>query len=208
MLNWAGFSADCVAADFDLGKNLTAIGTAYLKSSQGTAQTYGNISSSISKEAQYRSQAKAFRASAESATKSAGLAQEAGRQAIESTLKKLGDAKSAIVTGAAGSGIDVTSRTVNKTLSDTVKSAYSEAEVQARNEQQTVQAYLDAATSNKINAIWADSNANQEKITQTALYDQIRLNQRMLRTQEIAGYIKAGSDLIKDMAKAGATLMG
>ena len=208
MLNWGGFAAKCMEGDMKLGQDLANIGNMAVEFQAKRAQQSAGIMQSISKEAQYKSQAKSFRAAAESATKSAGLAQEAGRQAIESTMRKLGNAKSAIVTGAAGSGIDVTSRTVNKTMDDTVKSAYNEAATQARNEQQTVQSYVDQAASQKINAIWAESNANQEKLNQTAMFDSISRQQKALGKQQIAAGISAGLSWIKTGFEAAGSLMG
>lgn len=207
MLNWVGFGFQCAATDFQLGADLTKIGSTYLQGAAQEASIAGNISASMSKQASYESQAKSFRRQADDFVKQAGRAQEQGRQSRESRLVKLGQDKGHIIAGASGSGLDVTSRTVDKTLKDTIRSAFNDADVIAQNERDAVQDKLNASASMKINAVWADHNANMEGINQQLMWNQMQLNRDATDNAILGGALSAAGNFLGGMDQAGSTLM-
>jgi hypothetical protein len=208
MLNWAGFAFKCAATDFNLGQDLINIGATAMQGAAQQAQAAGGVMASMSNEASYKAQAKAFSKGADDALKEAGRVQEQGRLQRESRTVQLGQQKGAIISSAAGSGLDVSSRTVKKVVSDTVKSAYNDLDVMAENEKQATQAKINEQTAMKVNAIWAESNANQEKINQDLMFNQMELNRKSIKMQQIAGAMSAASNWMNGMVGAGGSLMG
>lgn len=206
MLNWVGFGFQCAATDFQLGADLTKIGSTLLQGAAQEASIAGNITASWSKEASYRSQAKSFETAAADAVKQAGRCQEQGRQSRESRLVKLGQDKGHIIAGAAGSGLDVTSSVVNKTMKDTIKSAFNDAAVIAENERQATQEKLNTASSMRINAIWAEHNANMEDINQQLMMNQMELSREATDNAVIGGALSAAGNFLGGMAGAGGAL--
>ena len=208
MMNWAGFAFKCAATDFRLGQDLMNIGSVYLEGAQKKAQAAAGIMSSQSSQASYEAQAESFGKAADDALKASGRVQEHGRQARESRLIQLGQQKGAIDASAAGSGLDVSSRTVRKTVNDTVRSAYSDVAVMAENERQAAQENVSEQTSMKVNQIWAESNANQERINQDLMQNQMRLQDKAQRMQVIGGALSAAANWMTGTAGAGGSLMG
>ena len=114
-MNWAAFAFKSAQTDFKLGSDIMNITANYL--------------TSLTKESSLKAQARNQRAEADNLLalaewheKQSGEIQEAGRLSREQRLLKLGQEKGQMTAGAAGSGIDVSSRIVRKAIGDTVKS--------------------------------------------------------------------------------------
>ena len=202
MFNWASFGFGCAATDFQLGADLIGIGQTQLKFAAQNVQAYGGIMQSRANASTHKSQAASFRIAADDAMKEAGRAQEQGRQAREQRLVKLGQQKGQIVAGASGSGIDVSSRVVDKVMKDTIKSAYNDTAVIVQNEKQAADQKVNEASAYRINAIRAEANAEIEGINQDLMFEQIRLNNKAARHAMIGGYMSAAANWMSGMAKA------
>jgi hypothetical protein len=193
--NWAACQYGLAGTSLQLGSDIVKIGATQLEYASKNVEAAASISQSIANQATYKSQAKSFRTSAEDAVKDAGRAQEQGQQAREQRLVQLGQDKGRIVSSAAGSGIDVSSRVVDKVISDTVKSAYNDTQVIAENEKQVAQSKMNEALTFSINAIRADANAEIESINQDLMHGQMKLNLRASRHAMIGGILSAGANL-------------
>ena len=178
-MNYAAMAFKMASADFKLGSDIMNITANYMTSKV--------------KEAQLRVQAKNYEEEATYHEKQAGAVQEAGRQAREQRLLKAGQDKGAIMTGAAGSGIDVSSKVVRKTLKDTMQSAYNDAAVMAKNEQVASQTSINQRETAKENALWTEYSADMEKKNRT--------------WQAVSGALSAGANWASGMADAGSALM-
>lgn len=148
-LNWAAAAFKCAQTDFQLGSDIMNVTANYMTSK--------------AKEAQLRVQERNYRNQMAQAEKQAGRYQEAGRQAREQRLIKAGQDVGQINASAAGSGIDVTSKSVTKTVTDTLRSAYNDAATSARNEATAVQDAINQRQSAEENAIWTDYAARMER---------------------------------------------
>lgn len=202
MFNWASFAFGCAATDFKLGADLIGIGQTQLKFAAQNVQASGGIMQSLANAGSYKSQAASFRLAAEDAVKAAGRAQEQGRQAREQRLVKLGQQKGQIVASASGSGIEVSSRIVDKIVKDTIKSAYNDTDVIAQNEKQAADEKINEATAYRINAVRADLNAEMEGINQNLMFEQMRLNSRAARHAFIGGLLSAGANFAMGLTGA------
>ena len=179
-----------------LGSDLCSIGQAFLNNASQIAKIGGEISASHSREMQYKMQAKNYGRAANDALKAAGRCQEQGRLAIENRMVKLGQTKGAINAGAAGSGLDVSSRTVRKVLKDSIKSAYNDAAVMAENEQQMTQEKINERTTMQQNKVWSEYNAEVESINQNLMFNQMKLANKSLTNQLIGGALSTGANLL------------
>ncbi len=177
-LNWAGFAFKCAQTDFKLGSDIMNITANYL-----TSKT---------KEAQLRVQERNYRNQMTQSEKRAGRYQEAGRQNREQRLIRAGQDVGQINASAAGSGIDVTSKSVTKTVKDTMRSAYNDAATSARNEATAVQDAINARQSAEEDAIWTNYAARMEK------------NNR--KWGVVSGALSAAGNWAGGMADAGSTL--
>lgn len=202
MFNWASFGFGCAATDFQLGADLIGIGQTQLKFAAQNMQTRGSIMQSMSAKSTYKSQAASFRQAADDAMKAAGRMQEQGKQAREQRLVKLGQQKGQIVSSASGSGIDVSSRVVDKVMKDTIKSAYNDTTVIAQNEKQATDQKTNEASAYRINAIRAEANAEMEDINQKLMFEQIRLNNRAARHAMIGGFLSTAANFMTGMTNA------
>ena len=206
MFNWAAFGLAGTGSALKLGADIVNIGTTQLKFASQNIQATAQLTQSMANKGSYRSQAKSFRQEAEDAMKAAGRAQEQGRQAREMRLVQLGQDKGRIVASAAGSGIEVSSRVVDKVVKDTVKSAYNDATVIAQNEKQATQQKLNESLAMSINAARADANAEIEGLNQSLILEQMKLNNRAARHAMIGGIMSATGGFLQGMG--GATAMG
>ena len=206
MFNWAAFGLAGTGAGLKLGADIVSIGTTQLKFASANIQAMGGIAQSIANQGSYRSQAKSFRQAAEDAVKAAGRAQEQGQQAREMRLVQLGQDKGRIIASASGSGIEVSSRVVDKVVKDTVKSAYNDATVIAQNEKEAAQQKLNESLALRINAVRADANAEAEGINQSLMLEQMKLNNRAARHAMIGGILSASGNFLMGMGSA--TAMG
>ena len=206
MFNWVAFGLAGTGASLNLGADIVKIGTTQLKFAAANVQAYGGMVQSIANQATYRSQAKSFRQAADDAMKAAGRAQEQGQQAREHRLVQLGQQKGRIVASASGSGIDVSSRVVDKVMKDTIKSAYNDTAVIAQNEKQAADQKINESYAMMINAERADANAEIEGINQSLIAEQIKLNNRAARHAMIGGILSASGNFLQGMG--GATALG
>ena len=202
MFNWAAFGLAGTGAALNLGADIVNIGTTQLKFAAANVQAQGGIVQSIANQATYRSQAKSFRQAADDAMKAAGRAQEQGQQAREHRLVQLGQQKGQIVASASGSGIDVSSRIVDKVMKDTIKSAYNDTAVIAQNEKQAADQKTNESYAMMINAERAEANAEIEGINQNLIAEQIKLNNRAARHAMIGGILSASGSFLKGMGDA------
>lgn len=200
MFNWAAFGFGMAGTSLRLGADIVSIGTTQLGYAAKNIQATAGIAQSIANQGSYRSQAKSFRIAAGDAVKAAGRAQEQGRQAREQRLVQLGQQKGLIVASAAGSGIEVSSKIVDKTIKDTVKSAYNDSAVIAQNEQQISQQKLNESVALMINAERADANAEIEGINQSLMLEQMKLNNRAARHAMIGGILSSTANLASGIA--------
>ena len=206
MFNWAAFGLAGTGSALKLGADIVNIGTTQLKFASANIQATGQLAQSMANQGSYRSQAKSFRQEAADAMKAAGRAQEQGRQAREMRLAQLGQDKGHIVASASGSGIEVSSRIVDKVVKDTVKSAYNDTAVMSQNEQQVTQQKLNESLAMRINAERADANAEIEGLNQSLILEQMKLNNRAARHAMIGGILSATGGFLQGMG--GATAMG
>jgi len=203
-MNWAGAGFAAGGTLMQVGSDLTAIGGMMIEGAAKQAQIAGNIMASVSKQLGYEMQAKAYGVAAKDAVKAAGRVQEQGRLSRESRLVQLGQQKGRITTSAAGSGLDVSSRTVRKTFNDTIKSAYNDSAVIAENEKQAAQQKINDSITAQENKIWSEYNANVEQINQTLMFKQSDLQAQATRNNIIGGALSAGAHLFQGMAGAAA----
>lgn len=125
MNNWVSFGLQCQAADFRLGADVMNIAANYVDSK--------------AKEFQLKQRGKNLRAKAEQSLKQAGNTQKQGQQAREEIGIQAGQMKGAAIASAAGSGIDVSSKIVNKVVNDIQKQNEDAMAVAAQNEKEAVQ---------------------------------------------------------------------
>lgn len=178
--NWAAFGFKCAQTDFKLGADIMNI--------------TGNYLSSKTKEAQLNAQARNYQEQVTQFEKQAGRVQEAGRQSREQRMIKAGQDVGTINASAAGSGIDVTSKTVTKTVKDTMRSAYNDSMNAARNEATAAQDAINQREAAAENAIWTQYSAKVEK------------NNR--KWQTVSGAMSAAANWFGGMADAASSAMG
>ena len=180
MMNWAGFAFKCAQTDFKLGQDIMNIGA--------------NYSASKAKQAQMEMQADNMGKAADDFNKKAGRVQEQGRAARESRMIQAGQDVGHINASAAGSGIDVSSNTVRKTINDTMVSAYNDAAVMAQNEAEQTHDIQNKELESKSAQIWMEYNVDVEKA-----------NRKM---ELVGGIMSATANWFGGMADAGGSLMG
>lgn len=195
MINWVGMGFGIAATGAKLGSDIASIGAGILRGAAEIGKINANIMDSRSRELSMQMQEKNFRKAAGDAVKAAGRIQEAGRQSRESRLIVLGQTKGAITASAAGSGIDVSSKTVNKVLKDTIRSAWNDAETIAKNEREQAQQKINESQTAVENAIWMRYNLKVEGINQQLMFEQRRLQSKANQTALIGGVLSAGANL-------------
>ena len=107
---------------------------------------------------------------------------------------------------ASGSGIDVSSRVVDKVMSATLQSAYNDTAAIAQHEKPSADQKINESYALMINAERAEANAEIEGINQSLIEEQIKLNNRAARHAMIGGILSASGSYLKGMG--GATAMG
>lgn len=202
MFNWCAFGFGAGGTALNTGAAIVNIGVNNLKYAAANMSATGSMVQSIANQATYRSQAKSYRIAADDAMEAAGRAQEQGRQAREQRLVTLGQQKGAIVASAAGSGIEVSSKVVDKVMSDTIKSAYNDVKTLASNEKQAADEKVNEAYALMINADRADANAEIEGINQNLIAEQIKLNNRAAKTAMIGGILSAAGTFMSGMGSS------
>jgi hypothetical protein len=180
MMNWASFALKCAQTDFKLGQDIMNIGA--------------NYSASKAKQAQLEMQAENFGKAAEDFNKKVGRVQEQGRAAREQRMIQAGQDVGRINAGAAGSGIDVSSNTVRKTIQDTMVSAYNDTAVMAVNEAEAAHDMQNRELEQRASKVWTEYNVGVEKA-----------NRKM---ELIGGIMSAASNWMGGMADAAGSLMG
>lgn len=180
MMNWASFGFKCAQTDFKLGQDIMNIGANYAQSK--------------AKQAQMEMQAENMGKTADDFNKKAGRVQEQGRAARESRMIQAGQDVGHINAGAAGSGIDVSSNTVRKTVNDTLVSAYNDAAVMAKNEAEAAHEMQNRELEARQSQIWMEYNIDVEKA-----------NRKM---ELVGGIMSAAANWFGGMADAGSSLMG
>ena len=201
--NWAGASMGIAQMGSQLGANLASLGGVMLQGAAAQAEIGGNIMASMSRQSMYHNQNKNFLKAAKDCVNEAGRAQEVGRLMIQGRLNKLGQDKGHIVTSAAGSGLDVSSVTVRKTLKDNLKTAYADAEILAKNEQEAAQQKINDSISAQENAVWSQYNERVEAINQNLMFAQADLQRRATRNQLIGGALSTVAGVLGGATNAG-----
>lgn len=202
MFNWCAFGFGAGGTALNTGAAIVNIGVNNLKYAAANMSATGSMVQSIANQATYKSQAKSYRIAADDAMEAAGRAQEQGRQAREQRLVTLGQQKGQIIAGAAGSGIEVSSKVVDKVMSDTIKSAYNDVKTLASNEKQAADEKVNEAYALMINADRADANAEIEGINQNLIAEQIKLNNRAAKTAMIGGILSAAGTFMSGMGSS------
>ena len=202
MFNWCAFGFGAGGTALNTGAAIVNIGVNNLKYAAANMSATGSMVQSIANQATYKSQAKSYRIAADDAMEAAGRAQEQGRQAREQRLVTLGQQKGQIVASAAGSGIEVSSKVVDKVMSDTIKSAYNDVKTLASNEKQATDEKVNEAYALMINADRADANAEIEGINQNLIAEQIKLNNRAAKTAMIGGILSAAGTFMSGMGSS------
>lgn len=202
MFNWCAFGFGAGGTALNTGAAIVNIGVNNLKYAAANMSATGSMVQSIANQATYKSQAKSYRIAADDAMEAAGRAQEQGRQAREQRLVQLGQQKGQIIAGAAGSGIEVSSKVVDKVMSDTIKSAYNDVKTLASNEKQAADEKVNEAYALMINADRADANAEIEGINQNLIAEQIKLNNRAAKTAMIGGILSAAGTFMSGMGSS------
>lgn len=179
-MNWAGFAFKCAETDFRLGADIMNITAGYLNSKM--------------KQSQLEAQKRNYEREASYHIRLAGRIQENGRMAREQRLIQLGQDEGRIYASAAGSGIDVSSRIVKKTVTDTARAAHNDAMQMARNEVVGVEDEMNKRLTAIQNAIWTGYAAKIE-----------RHNRKMAVA---GGALEAFSRWNSGMASAAGSLMG
>lgn len=180
MLNWAGMAFKMAQTDFNLGADIMNITADYM--------------SSKARQAGLAAQQKNFRLQGERAVESAAQTQRAGMLERERRMVKAGQDISRINASAAGSGLDITSATVRKTIADTERSAENDARVIAWNERIAAQSHVNDAQSAWENEAWAWAAKRQEA------------ENRKMRLW--GGILTAGANWTMGMLESGQKLMG
>ena len=202
MFNWCAFGFGAGGTALNTGAAIVNIGVNNLKYAAANMSATGSMVQSIANQATYKSQAKSYRIAADDAMEAAGRAQEQGRQAREQRLVTLGQQNGQIVASAAGSGIEVSSKVVDKVMSDTIKSAYNDVKTLASNEKQAADEKVNEAYALMINADRADANAEIEGINQNLIAEQIKLNNRAAKTAMIGGILSAAGTFMSGMGSS------
>lgn len=179
-MNWEGFAFKCAETDFRLGADIMNITAGYLNSKM--------------KQSQLEAQKRNYEREASYHIRLAGRIQENGRMAREQRLIQLGQDEGRIYASAAGSGIDVSSRIVKKTVTDTARSAHNDAMQMARNETVGVEDEMNKRLTAIQNALWTGYAAKVEKH-----------NRKMA---VVGGALAAFSNWGSGMAGAADSLMG
>lgn len=200
MFNWAAFTFGAMGTALNTGAKVVEIGQNQMKYAAANIQATGSMVQSIANQSTYRSQAKSYRIAAQDSMRAAGRAQEQGRQAREQRLVTLGQQKGQIIASAAGSGIEVSSKVVDKIMNDTIKSAYNDAKTIASNEKQVADEKKNEAYALMINADRAEANAEIEGINQNLIHEQIRLNNRSARVAMVGGILSAAGTFANGIA--------
>ena len=201
--NWAGASMGIAQMGCQLGANLASLGGVMLQGAAAQAEIGGSIMASMSRQEMYNNQTKNFLKAAKDCVKEAGRAQEVGRLMIQGRLNKLGHDKGHIVASAAGSGLDVSSVTVRKTLKDNLKTAYADAEILAKNEQEAAQQKINDSISAQENAVWSQYNERVEAINQNLMFAQADLQRKATRNQLIGGALSTVAGVLGGVTNAG-----
>lgn len=158
--NWTSFAFKSAQTDYEFGQDIIKIGA--------------NYSASKAKQAQLEIQAESFKKSAEDFNKKVGRIQEQGRVAREQRMIQAGQDVGRINAGAAGSGIDVSSNTVRKTVQDTMVSAYNDAAIMAQNEADAAHEMQNKELEQRFSKVWTEYNIGVEKVNRKlALVDGI-----------------------------------
>lgn len=178
--NWAAFAFKCAQTDFKLGADIMNI--------------TGNYLTSKTKEAQLKVQERNYREQMTQFENQAGRVQEAGRQSREQRMIKAGQDVGHINASAAGSGIDVTSKVVTKTVQDTMRSAFNDSMTTARNEATAAQDAINQRQSAAENALWTHYSAKMEKSNRS--------------WSTVSGALSAAANWAGGMADAAGSLMG
>lgn len=193
-MNWAGFAFKCAQTDFKLGSDIMNITANYL--------------TSLTKEAALKAKSRNLGIEAENwreqstwSEKQAGELQKSGRAQRESRLIQLGQDTGAMFAGAAGSGIDVSSKVVGKTVADTARSAYNDTAQMAVNEQAEVQSKMNDASAARQNAIFTEEN-------QMWVDFAADLEESNRKWGVVAGALGAAGNWAGGMAGAGSALFG
>lgn len=147
-MNYWAMAFKMAQTDFNLGADIMNITGKYL--------------SSKTKQARLEAEARNFGRQAQSELRLAGSAQTQGEQEREMRLIQLGQDRGRINAEAAGSGMDVTSRTVAKTEKDTIRSAYNDVAAIARNERIEAQSHIDRWGSALSERLWTRYSARVE----------------------------------------------
>ena len=193
-MNWAAFAFKSAQTDYKLGSDIMNITANYLTS----------LSTEASLKAKSRNmemQIENLKDTAVWHEKQAGEEQKVGRAERESRLVKLGQDLGSIHASASGSGIDISSKVVGKTISDTVKSAYNDAYQIAINEQKSVQNEMNAAASYKLDAVFAEENKMWNDF-------EIELEKSNRKWAVVSGALSAAGNWAGGMAGAGSALFG
>lgn len=193
-MNWAAFAFKSAQTDFKLGSDIMNITANYL--------------TSLTKESSLKARARNQRAEADNLLalaewheKQSGEIQDAGRLSREQRLLKLGHEKGQMTAGSAGSGIDVSSRIVRKAIGDTVKSAYNDVMVMAKNERVQVQSEINESASSRADAVWARDAAEWTELA-------ARLERSNRKWGVVSGALGAAGNWAGGMAGAGSALFG
>ena len=180
-MNWAAMAFKMAQTDFQLGADICNITANYLNSKM--------------KESQLKSQVRNYGRQAEAALRTGEGIGESYRYERAIIGEKLGDARGAINSSAAGSGLDVTqSRTVQKALLDTTRSAYRDMAISARNEARQMMNVQAEWRTAKSNQLWTEIARKQEKTNR--------------KYGVIGGVLSASARWVGGMADAGSALMG
>lgn len=149
-MNYPAMVFKMAQTDFQLGADIMTI--------------TGNYLNSKMRESKLKSQVENLGRQAEATLKTGENIAERYRYERAVIGEKLGDARGGITASAAGSGLDVSSRTVLKAIVDTARSAYRDMEISADNEADDMRNVRAQWRSVKSNQIWSDIARRQEKI--------------------------------------------
>lgn len=148
-MNWAGSAFAAAQTSFQLGSDIMKYTADYLNSKM--------------KESQLKASERNYRKTADYYLKLMGVTQESGRMSREMRMIQLGQDIGNIATSAAGSGIDVSSRIVRKTSTDTARSAYNDAARLAENEKLSADDQMNQRLQAIDNALWSGYAAKIER---------------------------------------------
>lgn len=180
MLNWAGSAMKMAETDFNLGKDIMNITSSYL--------------SSKAKQLGLEIQARNYGRQADAMIETAGNIQTNARQMSEMRLVQLGQETGNINASAAGSGLDVSSQSVQKAIADTATSAWNDVRTINRNAQVEAKSAING---------WLSAASNQA--ASKFAVKQEKMNRRWALW---GGALSAAANWGKGMADSMSTLMG